>query len=153
MRTTIKHLLHDKNLLIASIVILIIGLGAGYGIRGLASPSHGGNFPSGANGAMGNFSARGGAAQGANKSGNGGLLTGTVASKDSSSITIDTKDGNSRIVLVTPSTGVSKSATGSLDDIAVGSTIFVSGTTNSDGSVSASLIQLRPAMPSATVGQ
>ncbi len=55
-----------------------------------------------------------------------------------------------RLVLVTPNTTVSKSVTGSLFDVTTGSTIIVSGTTNSDGSVSANLIQLRPSMPMPT---
>jgi hypothetical protein len=77
--------------------------------------------------------------------GGGGLLSGTVAAKDSGSITVNTRDGSSHVVLITPATTVSKSVTGALIDVSTGSTIIVSGTTNSDGSVSASLIQLRPA--------
>jgi len=149
----IKHILHDKNLLIASAIALVIGLGAGYGIHGLVSPSlslsRGGGFQ---NGPGNTTSSSSRSARGINQA-NGGLLTGTVASKDSNSITIDTRDGNSRIILVTPNTNVSKNATGSINDVAVGSTIFVSGTTNSDGSISASLVQLRPASPTATMGR
>ena len=144
LHTTIKHMMRDKNSLIVSAVILIIGVGVGYGVHGLISPSRANNFPGGINGVS--------ASSRINKQSNG-VLTGTVASKDSGSLTIDTRDGSSRVILLTPNTGVSKNTNGSLDDVTVGSTIFVSGTTNSDGSVSASLIQLRPAMPPATMGQ
>ena len=142
-------MLHDKNILAVVAIALVIGLGTGYGIHGLLSPSMKvGGFPGGANGFGG---ASMNTSKGVSRSPSNGLLTGTVASKDDGSITIDTRDGSSRIVLVTPNTSVSKSATGSLNDVVVGSTIFISGTTNSDGSISASLIQLRPGLPPATM--
>ncbi len=77
----------------------------------------------------------------------GGFLSGTVAAKDSGSITLNTRDGSSHVILITPATSVSKSVTGALADVSVGSTVIVSGSINSDGSVSASTIQLRPATP------
>lgn len=77
--------------------------------------------------------------------GAGGFLTGTVAAQDSGSITLNTRDGSSRVVLITPNTSVSKSVNGALTDVSVGSTIIVSGSTNSDGSISANLIQLHQA--------
>jgi hypothetical protein len=83
----------------------------------------------------------------------GGFLMGTVAEESSSSITLNTQDGSSHVVLITPSTTVSKYVAGSLSDVAVGSTIVVSGTTNSDGSVSASVIQIRPAVTQTTAPQ
>lgn len=135
----------NKNIVITAVITLVIGVGAGYlGANALrpATPAQSarGNF-SGAAG--GNFAgARGGA---------GGMLSGTVAAQDSGSITLNTRDGSSHVVLVTPSTTVQNSVNGSLNDVFVGSTIVVTGTTNSDGSVSASSIQLRPAAPPATV--
>ena len=141
----------NKTIISTAVIALVIGLGAGYGIHGLISPSRAGNFPSGANG-MGNFSGSPtGTTKGMNRSSMSGLLTGTVASKDSGSITIDTKDGSSRIILVTPNTSVSKSVNGSQTDVSIGATVMISGTTNGDGSVSASVIQLRPATPPATI--
>lgn len=82
--------------------------------------------------------------------GAGGFLTGTVASKDAGSITLNTRDGNSRVVIVGPATTVSKSVNGTLSDVSVGSSVIVTGPTNGDGSVSASFIQLRPAFPEST---
>lgn len=141
-----------QNLIVTGIVALMVGVGVGYfgGHAFAASPKTG----------AATFAARTGAggfgAAGARIGGNqaaGGLLTGTVAAKDSGSITLNTRDGSSHVVLTTPNTTVSKSVNGTLNDVAVGSTVIVSGTTNSDGSVSASLVQLRPAMPPATVAQ
>ncbi|MHB8660553.1 MAG: hypothetical protein ACYC75_01240 [Minisyncoccota bacterium] len=135
----------NKNTMGIAGIALIVGLGVGYvGANAMrqAAPTQNvrGNF-SGANG--GTFiGMRGGM-------GNGSFLAGTVAAKDSGSITINTRDGSSHVVLITPATNVSKSVSGTMDDVSVGSTIIVSGTTNSDGSVSASLIQLRPTPPPA----
>ena len=127
----------------AVIISLVVGFGAGYFVHsspaqtqnpgGFAGRGQGGGMRGGANGA--------------------GLLSGTVAKQDAGSITLNTRDGSSHVVLITPATTVQKSIEGGLTDVAVGSTIFVSGSTNSDGSISASSIQLRQAQPSATVGR
>ena len=126
------------------IIALIIGIGIGYFggnvLHPAVTPSARGSFAG--TGGTGFAGARGGAA-------GGGFLSGTIASKDASSITLNTRDGSSHVVLVTPATTVSKSVNGSLSDVSVGSTVMVSGTTNSDGSVSATVIQLRPATPAA----
>ncbi len=127
----------NKKIVSTAVIALVIGFGAGYVIHTAPAQTQNtrGNF-AGANGDM----IRGGTGGGA-----GGFLTGTIAAKDAGSITINTRDGSSHVVLITPATSVSKSVTGALGDVSVGSTIIVSGMTNSDGSVSATLIQLRPA--------
>ena len=126
------------------VIALIIGIGIGYAGSSAFRPS------ATAQNARGSFSGMNGGARGG-IGGGGGLLSGTVAKEDSGSITLNTRDGSSRVVLITPATTVQKSVNGSLTDVAVGSTIFVTGATNSDGSVSATSIQLRPATPPATV--
>ncbi len=77
---------------------------------------------------------------------NGGFVAGQVVSKDSQSIVVKLRDGSTKIILVSTSTEVMKSATGSLDDISVGSNVSVQGTANTDGSVTAQTVQLRPVM-------
>lgn len=126
-----------KKIVGTAVIALVVGFGAGY-------VTH--TSPTSTQGTRGSFAgaAGGGMMRGGNA---GGFLTGTVASKDATSITINTRDGNSHVILISPSTTVSKSVNGSESDISVGSTVIVSGTTNSGGSVSASLIQLRPASP------
>jgi len=128
-----------KNTVSIAIIALIVGVGIGYaGASMFARPA-----ATLSQDTRGGFNGRvGGMMRGA-----GGLLSGTVAKKDTGSITLNTKDGNSRVIFITPDTSVSKSVSGTLDDVSVGATIIASGTTNSDGSVSASLIQLRPATP------
>jgi pectate lyase len=75
----------------------------------------------------------------------GGFTVGEIISKDAESITIKMQDGSTRIVLVASGTQVMKSATGSSDDLSKGANVTVTGTTNSDGSITASNVQIRPA--------
>ncbi len=134
-----------KNYVIITVISLVVGVGLGYGGAHLlnkpAAPGAGAAFARSGNTA--GFMARMGAGTGAAGS---GFLSGTVAKMDSSSITLNTRDGSSHVVLLTPSTTVSKSVTGSLADVAVGSNVLITGTTNSDGSLSGSVIQLQNGM-------
>ena len=86
---------------------------------------------------------------GGNGTGDGRQFNGTfgqVIAKSNTSITVKLMDGSSRIVFVSGTTPVMKLVAGSLNDIAVGTNVAVTGATNSDGSVTASQIQIRPAM-------
>lgn len=74
----------------------------------------------------------------------GGLVSGEVLSKDVTSLTLKLRDGGSRIVLFAPSTGVMRTASGTIDDIAVGKQVSVIGTQNPDGSMTATSLQVRP---------
>ena len=126
-----------KNTIIIGIIALLVGGGIGYSIPHGAAAAPAQFSRNSFQGGNGMFATRGG--------NNGtGMLAGTVVSKDSGSITLNTRDGSSHVVLITPDTTVSKSVQGSLSDIATGDSIITSGTLNSDGSISASLIQIRP---------
>lgn len=74
----------------------------------------------------------------------GGIVAGTVLSKTDTSITVQTQGGGSKILVLSPSTTVSKSAQGSISDVTVGSSVLATGTPNTDGSVTAQNLQLRP---------
>jgi hypothetical protein len=80
------------------------------------------------------------------RGGNGGI-SGQVISKDSGSITVKNQDGSSKIVIINSSTGINKYAAGTLMDINIGESVIVGGTANSDGSVTAQTIQIRPNLP------
>jgi len=131
--------MNTKTLSVVAIS-LIIGFGVGYMVHTTPAPTA--------------LNAPGGFTRGAGmRSGNmasGGFLSGTVATLSSGSLTLNTRDGSSHVVILTPATTVSKSVSGALTDVSVGATVMVQGATNSDGSVSASVIQLRPTPPATT---
>jgi hypothetical protein len=82
----------------------------------------------------------------------GGFTSGTVVSANSTSMTVQLQSGSTQIVLLSPSTPIQKTTTGSMSDLAAGTTVVVTGTANSDGSLTAQSVQIRPAgstMPAA----
>ncbi len=89
----------------------------------------------------------GGKIQGMRGGQGGGFINGEILSKDDTSMTIKLRDGGSRIVLFSPASKVEKTVDGSISDMIVGKSVMVTGTTNPDGSVSATSIQMRPTMP------
>lgn len=129
-----------KNYVIITVISLVVGAGLGYGGAHLfnkpAAPGTGAAFARG--GAAGGFMARTGTGPAGS-----GFLSGTVAKMDSASITLNTRDGSSHVVLLTSATTVSKSVTGSLADVTVGSNVLITGTSNADGSLTGTAIQLQ----------
>lgn len=98
-----------------------------------------GTFAGGAGGRAG----RGGAG--------GGFVAGTIVSIDPTSISVALPNSTSTsattgstVVLYSDGTSILKSVVGSSADLQIGASVTVSGTTNSDGSMSASSIQIRP---------
>lgn len=74
----------------------------------------------------------------------GGFLSGEVMNKDAQSITVKLRDGSSKIVFFASSTAVGKMDAGSIADVTQGAQVTIVGATNSDGSVTANSIQIRP---------
>lgn len=74
------------------------------------------------------------------------FVSGEVLSKDDKSVTLKLIDGGSKILFLSSSTTVMMSSAGSLNDVKVGETISANGSSNSDGSITAQSLQIRPKM-------
>ena len=135
----------DKTKMVAGlIVIVVVMFGAGYFI---------GNAHGKTVGAASASAARAGAYRGSRGGAAGGsAVMGTVLSQDAQSITVSLRNGGSQIIFLSGSTSVMKSVAGATTDIAVGQNIVATGTTNSDGSLTATSVQIRPDTPSGATG-
>jgi len=71
------------------------------------------------------------------------FLSGQVISKDEKSLTVKLPDGSTKIIFLSQSTQILKSAEGSIDDVQVGKEILVAGNQNTDGTLTARTIQVR----------
>ena len=156
-----------KRWLIPVIVVVVVAIGVGAFFGGKAA---GGGTPSAAEAmkvvsnltaaqrqALAQSSGGTGTATGAptggfaGASGAGGNMTsGSIVSSDANSMTIKLASGSTKIVLFSDSTTISVSKTGSTSDLTAGQEVRVSGTTNSDGSITASNIQCGTAAAGAT---
>lgn len=102
-----------------------------------------GQFRGGAGGGNGGGAGFAGARGGAG----GGMVNGDILSKDDKSVTVKLRDGGSKIVFFSLTTRIGKTTDGIVSDLEVGKQITVTGATNSDGSVTAQMIQIRALMP------
>ena len=82
-----------------------------------------------------------------NRTGGGGnFISGSIISEDSTSITLQLAgNAGSKIIFYSGYNSNWKMASGTASDLSTGTNVSVTGTTNSDGSVTAQSIQIRPA--------
>ena len=133
--------LSQKNLLIISIIATaIVAGGVGYysGSKGNQTAMNSNKSFGGAMGRNGNMPLRGNVG--------GGVVSGNVISFQNGMMTVGTRDGASKVVIVTDSTKVLKSVVGVKTDVVVGAPVTILGPQNGDGSVTAESVQIRPAM-------
>jgi len=138
-----------KNKTTLAIVLLVVGLAAGFGggyyFRGQQSTrARAGAY--GASGLPGGFQRYAGGTRGTGAGARGGAVTGSILSMDANSITVKLSDGSSKIVLLSGSTTYSNTASATQSDLKTGSNVAVFGTSNSDGSVTATNVQMNPMM-------
>ncbi len=138
-----------KKLLPVIIAVLIIGGGAFYGGMKYGQSTRP-NFA--LQNLGGQQSSMVGGARLRQGFGGQGFISGEIISKDDpakdgagKSITVKLPEGSSKIIFYSGSTEISKSVSGISNDLETGKTVVVNGTANSDGSITAQSIQIRPA--------
>jgi len=92
----------------------------------------------------GQFNNRQGLRNGTNNRGGFRPVNGEIIGSDDKSITVKLQDGSSKIVLLSDKTEINKAETVDKSQLKTGEKVAVFGTENSDGSVTATNIQLNP---------
>jgi hypothetical protein len=125
------------------IVVAVVFAGGGFfgGMKYQASKTPAVTARSGAAGAAGAFAGRRAAGGGAA----GSFINGQVLSVNGSTITVTLANGGSQVAVLAPSTQYRKAVDGTSADVSVGSQVTITGTSNSDGSLTAQSVQIRTA--------
>ncbi len=127
-----------NNIVVIAILALLVGGGIGF--------FGGTKYQQSKRPSFGQFNGRDGSAATGARIRNGNGTTGDIISVDANSITVKMPDGSSKIVLLTGTTSINKAATAAVSDLTVGERISAFGTTNTDGSITATNVQINPAM-------
>jgi len=135
----------QKNIIVAVVATLVIAGGGGF----FSGMKYGQTLSSG-RGPNGQFSGMRNGAQTSAAAGNRlrqgtGFVNGEILSMDDKSITVKNRDGGSQIVFFAPSTSIGKTTEGAISDLTVGANVMINGKSNTDGTITATNIQIRPA--------
>jgi hypothetical protein len=147
-----------KKILPIAAAIIVIGLGSFFGgmkygqSANLQTNTMRGNFQNqSGNGAQeGQTSFGANTGEGRMRGGNfisDNLANGEIIGSDDKSVTIKLPNGGSKIVFFSASTTISKMVEASTSDLVSGINITATGKQNTDGSITATTIQIRPAQP------
>lgn len=135
----------DKKQLPLAIVIAVVLLAASFFAGRWSVSSKAGQNGFSRNGGPGQSAMMAGNFRGKNgQVGRGGMVSGEIINKDEKSLTLKLANNGSKIIYFSASTTVSQMATATPSDLNVGQSVMASGSTNTDGSVSATMIQVRP---------
>lgn len=135
--------MNSKTIIIVSILVIAVGIGAffagmQYGKNAGIGAKQYQRFQQGMIGRNGNGFFRRGTAQNAGET----PIRGQIINTGNGTVTVKMQDGESKIIILSGTTQITKSATGSASDLKNGEQILVVGTNNSDGSVTADTVQL-----------
>lgn len=133
-----------KKLLVPILVVLIVVVGAGAFYGGMVYGKN--QNKSAGQQRFAQMGAQGGAT-GANRKAVGqnmGFINGEIISNDGKIMTVKISTGGSKIILLSSSTEIGKMASGTASDLITGQNVMINGKTNTDGSLTASSIQIRP---------
>jgi hypothetical protein len=136
-----------KTITIAVIAVVVVGAAAFWGGMKFGQSSGAKRMGQGFQQGMGTA---GGGLKGIRTGAN--FINGEIINKDDKSITVKMRDGGSKIIFLSNATEFSKFATGTAADLNIGTSVMANGNTNSDGSITAQSIQIRPQMASGTPG-
>ncbi len=135
-----------QKIIIVSAVSIIVAGTAGFFIgkhAGGFGPRMGNGFPVGDScekHMSGNID---GSGKKGGKMKNGSVTSGEVISKDDNGFVIKLQNGESKTVITGEELSVSKSVSGTTEDISIGKTVFVKGATKTDGSIEAELVNIK----------
>ncbi len=137
-----------KKALVPILVVLIVVVGAGAFYGGMIYGKSQSKSAIGQR--FGQMGGPGGTATGINRKAGGqnvGFVNGEILSNDGKTMTVKINTGGSKIVFLSDATEIGKMASGTQSDLTAGQNVMVTGKTNTDGSVTASTVQIRPNVP------
>ncbi len=126
---------------IVPIILVLVGLGVGF-LSGYEYRNYRLQRQTGTSGTFQRFN--GARTPGQNGMMGRGGVEGSILSVDATSMTVKLADGSTKIIIFSGSTTYSNTTVAAQSDLKTGSTVAVFGSTNSDGSVTATNVQINP---------